>query len=95
MGILGKMFSGKEESLTDFQKQVIDCACGSETLDVLGHIDISLESKLIEDLNADSLDAADIAMSLEKKFSIEIPSEVSEEWVSIQDVCNTVDSLQK
>lgn len=37
--------------------------------------DIKLESNFIEDLGADSLDLFELAMAMEEKFEIEIPSE--------------------
>lgn len=37
--------------------------------------EVKLESNFIEDLGADSLDLFELAMEMEEKFDIEIPSE--------------------
>ena len=34
---------------------------------------VKLESKIIEDLGADSLDVVELVMALEEKFGVEIP----------------------
>lgn len=36
---------------------------------------ISLDSKLIEDLKADSLDVVELVMNLEEEYGVEIPDE--------------------
>ena len=47
---------------------------------------ITMESQLVDDLGADSLDAVDIAMALEDEFDIEIPDEDLEKMSKISDV---------
>jgi acyl carrier protein len=41
---------------------------------------------LRDDLGADSIDDVEVAMALEEEFNIEIPDEIAEKWVTIQDV---------
>jgi len=47
---------------------------------------ITMESQLVDDLGADSLDAVDIVMALEDEFDIEIPDEDLEKMSKISDV---------
>ena len=54
-----------------------------------------LESKIIEDLGADSLDVVELVMALEEKFGIEIPDSEAEKLLSIQDVVTFVENLNK
>jgi acyl carrier protein len=52
---------------------------------------IKPESKLIDDLGADSLTAVEIVMELEKKLGIEIDDSEIEKIVTIQDIINIVE----
>ena len=52
---------------------------------------VSLDSKFIDDLGADSLDTVELVMAFEEKFSIEIPDDAAE---SIQTVQNAIDYIQ-
>ncbi len=47
---------------------------------------IQLHSELINDLGLDSLDRVELAMELEKEFSISIPDIDIEEWNDIDDI---------
>ncbi len=51
------------------------------------------ESKIMEDLGADSLDVVELIMALEEKFDIEIPDSEAEKLISIQDVITYVEKL--
>ena len=53
---------------------------------------IKPESKLIDDLGADSLTAVEIVMELEKKLGIEIDDSKIEKIVTIQDIINIVEN---
>ncbi len=48
--------------------------------------DVTENSKIIEDLGADSLDVVDIVQVLEEKFSTKIPNEKIEELKTVQDI---------
>ena len=54
-------------------------------IDKLGVEDskISLESKFINDLGADSLDTVELIMEFEEEFSIEIPDEEAEKLTTV------------
>ncbi|NLM04399.1 MAG: acyl carrier protein [Clostridiales bacterium] len=54
--------------------------------------DINRDTLLIGDLDADSLDAVEIVMSLEDEFDIEIEDEVAEKFKTIGDI---VDYIEK
>ena len=55
---------------------------------------IQKESRLIEDLEVDSLDALDLIFKLEEEFNIEIP-EGSLPFVTVQDVIKFVQENTK
>ncbi|MCH5199308.1 MAG: acyl carrier protein, partial [Oscillospiraceae bacterium] len=48
----------------------------AEQLDIENIDSITMDSLLVEDLGADSLDSIDIVMSVEDEFKIEVPDEV-------------------
>lgn len=56
---------------------------------------VKMESKIIEDLGADSLDVVELVMALEEKFDIQIPDSDAEKLKSIQDVVTFVEGLKK
>ncbi len=47
-----------------------------------------------EDLQADSLDLFELAMSLEEEFGVEIPSEELEQMVTVGDVVKYIEARQ-
>ena len=47
---------------------------------------ITLETKFMDDLGADSLDLFELAMALEEAYNVEIPSEDLESIITVQDV---------
>ena len=51
---------------------------------------ISLDSKFIEDLGADSLDTVELVMAFEEQFDIEIPDDAAETIFTVQ---NAVDFI--
>lgn len=53
--------------------------------------EINDESNLIEDLGADSLDAVDIIMEVEKVFNIPIPDDDVEKINTVQDLITIVE----
>ena len=56
---------------------------------------VKLESKIIEDLGADSLDVVELVMAPEEKFEVEIPDSEAEKLKTIQDVVTFVEGLKK
>ncbi|WP_297574998.1 acyl carrier protein [uncultured Campylobacter sp.] len=56
---------------------------------------VKLESKIVDDLNADSLDVVELIMALEEKFEVEIPDADAEKLLTIQDVVTYIEKLEK
>ena len=55
---------------------------------------ITMYSMLEEDLDADSLDAIDIVMSIEDEFGIEVPDEAITDMKSVGDIVNFIENNQ-
>ena len=51
-----------------------------------------METSLMNDLEADSLDAVEIIMSLEDEFDMEIPDTAAEEFKSIGDIVKYIEA---
>lgn len=52
---------------------------------------IKMESSLIKDLEADSLDAVEIMMALEDEFGVEVPDEEAEKFKCIGDIVKYIE----
>ena len=52
--------------------------------------EITMESKLAEDLGADSLDVVDLIMAIEDEFEVEVLDEDIEKVVTVGDIVNYV-----
>ncbi|MGX8773492.1 MAG: acyl carrier protein [Bacillota bacterium] len=48
--------------------------------------ELSMDTSLVNDLEADSLDAVEIIMAIEEEFDIEIPDEDAEKFLTIRDM---------
>ena len=55
---------------------------------------ITEESRFQEDLEADSLDLFELAMSMEEEFGVEIPSEDLEQIQTVGDAVELIKKLQ-
>ena len=53
--------------------------------------DITMESLLVDDLGADSLDAIDIVMSVEDTFKVEVPDEIIVKIETVGDIVNYIE----
>ena len=53
---------------------------------------ISMETNLMKDLEADSLDAVEIIMAIEDEFDIEIPDEDAEKFQTVADIVGYVEA---
>ena len=56
---------------------------------------VKMDSNIIEDLGADSLDVVELVMALEEKFDVEIPDSDAEKLKTIADVVSFVEGLKK
>ena len=55
---------------------------------------ITMNSLLEEDLDADSLDAIDIVMSIEDEFQVDVPDEVIADMKSVGYIVNFIENNQ-
>ena len=57
--------------------------------------EIKPESRLVEDLKADSLDIMAMIMEIEENYGIEIPDEDLMNFKTVQDAANYVEKISK
>ncbi|MBQ3584992.1 MAG: acyl carrier protein [Lachnospiraceae bacterium] len=65
-----------------------------ETLNC-GEDKITLEASLMDDIGADSLDAAELSMALEEAFGITISDEALADFVTVKDIVDYIDENAK
>ena len=53
---------------------------------------VDIDSNLMKDLEADSLDAVEIIMAIEEEFDIEIPDEDAERFRTVRDIVSYVEA---
>ncbi|MBR6392325.1 MAG: acyl carrier protein [Eubacterium sp.] len=53
---------------------------------------IELKTSLYDDLDMDSLDAVDLAMTIEEQYSVEVPDEALENFKTVEDVVTFIES---
>ena len=61
----------------------------------IGEDSISLKSKVIEDLGADSLDVVEMLMVLEDEFNVTVSDEESLTLKTVEDIVNLIDTKTK
>lgn len=52
---------------------------------------VTMESDIVEDLEADSLDVVDLMMTIEDEFSLEVPDEEIENFRTVGDVVRFIE----
>ncbi len=52
---------------------------------------VTMDTNLMKDLEADSLDAVEIIMAIEEEYDIEIPDEEAEKFHTVADLVNYVE----
>ena len=52
---------------------------------------VTMDTHLMKDLEADSLDAVEIIMAIEDEFDIEVPDEDAEKFQSVADIVKYVE----
>ena len=52
---------------------------------------VTMDSRIIEDLNADSLDLVDLLMSLEDEFDVEVPDDQVENVKTVGDLVGYIE----
>ncbi len=53
--------------------------------------DITLDSDILDDLGADSLDVVDLVMSIEDEFGLEVPDEALEDMRTVDDMVKYIE----
>lgn len=53
---------------------------------------IELKTSLSDDLDMDSLDAVDLAMTIEEQYSVEVPDEALENFKTVEDIVTFIES---
>lgn len=56
---------------------------------------ITLDSRLVEDLDADSLDIVELIMSFEDEFGVSLPDEDVAKLKTVSDIVNYIKNLKK
>ena len=56
--------------------------------------DITLDTKIVEDLCADSLDVVDLLMAIEDEYDISIPEDAAEKMKTVGDVVAYLENAQ-
>ena len=56
---------------------------------------VTLESNIVEDLGADSLDIVEMLMALETEFDITLPDEACANLKTVNDIVTFIDSNKK
>jgi len=56
----------------------------------LNEDEVNLDSSLIDDLGADSLDIVELVMAMEEEYEMEIPDEDAEKIATVKDVIDYV-----
>ncbi len=74
--------------MDDLEKKVVDLV--AEVLVDVKKENIQLDSKIVEDLGAESLDIYDMIALLEDEFGLEITDEEVEKIQTVQDVVNFI-----
>ncbi|MCU7611387.1 acyl carrier protein [Anaplasma capra] len=76
--------------LEDIRSQVMEAVIGCLKLKDEQKQVLSGTTNLAKDFNLDSLDLVDLIMSLEEKFSIEIPDEDAQGLETVDDICKYI-----
>lgn len=56
---------------------------------------VTMETKIVEDLGADSLEVVELLMALEDETGISLPDEVAMKLTTVGDIVNYIDSQKK
>lgn len=64
---------------------------------VVEHLDVDpelvkMDTDILKDLEADSLDAVEIILGVEEEYGFEIPDEDADKLVTVGDIVNYIDS---
>lgn len=63
-----------------------------EQLGVEDDVEVTKNTSMMKDLEADSLDAVEVMMALEDEFGLEIPDEEAEKFSNIGDIVSYIEA---
>jgi acyl carrier protein len=88
MAIKLKLIKNKEDIIMVFEKvkEILVDELGVEAEEV------SMESNIKDDLDADSLDVVQVVMAVEEAFEIEVEEEVAEKMLTVGDIVRYVEA---
>lgn len=67
----------------------------AEALNIDDKSKITLESNIVQDLGADSLDMVELLMTLEENFGIIVPDEVANDLVTVEAIVKYIEANKK
>ncbi|MCH5153304.1 MAG: acyl carrier protein [Clostridiales bacterium] len=67
----------------------------AEALNIDDPAKITMQSNIVQDLGADSLDMVELLMSLEDNFGITVPDEVANELVTVEAIVKYIETQGK
>lgn len=67
----------------------------AEALNIDDPAKITMQSNIVQDLGADSLDMVELLMSLEDNFGITVPDEMANELVTVEGIVKYIESQGK
>ena len=67
----------------------------AEALNIDDPAKITLQSNIVQDLGADSLDMVELLMSLEDNFGITVPDEKANELITVEAIVKYIESQGK
>lgn len=67
----------------------------AEALNIDDPKSITMESNIVQDLEADSLDMVELLMSLEDEFGVSVPDDMANELVTVSAIVNFIESQGK
>ena len=56
---------------------------------------VNMNTRIVEDLGADSLDVVELLMSLEDEFGLSLPDEVAMQMKTVGDIVSYIDANKK
>lgn len=56
---------------------------------------VNMDTRIVEDLGADSLDVVELLMALEDEFGLSLPDEVAMEMKTVGDIVSYIDANKK
>ena len=86
-----RLFFTEKEIIMDFEKLQDIIA---DQLDV-DKADVKPDTKLVDDLDADSLSVVEIQMAIEDEAGVKIPDEDVQKLVTVQDIVDEIEKCKK